>query len=59
MSVAYKDQLYAELKKQHNQNGTLFEDPEFPATDSSIYYKDLPDEIRFVENTGLECTSVI
>uniref|UniRef100_A0A3B3TZ69 Calpain 6 n=2 Tax=Poecilia latipinna TaxID=48699 RepID=A0A3B3TZ69_9TELE len=49
MSVAYKDQLYAELKKQHNQNGTLFEDPEFPATDSSIYYKDLPDVIRFVE----------
>ncbi|XP_007557717.1 calpain-5-like [Poecilia formosa] len=44
MSVAYKDQLYAELKKQHNQNGTLFEDPEFPATNSSVYYTKTPPE---------------
>uniref|UniRef100_A0A3B3X8U5 Uncharacterized protein n=1 Tax=Poecilia mexicana TaxID=48701 RepID=A0A3B3X8U5_9TELE len=45
MSVAYKDQLYAELKKQHNQNGTLFEDPEFPATNSSLYYTKTPPEV--------------
>uniref|UniRef100_A0A087Y3J5 Calpain 6 n=1 Tax=Poecilia formosa TaxID=48698 RepID=A0A087Y3J5_POEFO len=42
MSVAYKDQLYAELKKQHNQKGTLFEDPEFPATNSSLYFHKPP-----------------
>uniref|UniRef100_A0A3P9QIZ7 Calpain catalytic domain-containing protein n=1 Tax=Poecilia reticulata TaxID=8081 RepID=A0A3P9QIZ7_POERE len=28
--------------KQHNQKGTLFEDPEFPATNSSVYYHKPP-----------------
>ncbi|XP_054899594.1 calpain-5-like isoform X1 [Poeciliopsis prolifica] len=42
MPVAYRNQHYAELKKQHNQKGTLFEDPEFPATNSSLYYNKPP-----------------
>uniref|UniRef100_A0A3B3XIV2 Uncharacterized protein n=1 Tax=Poecilia mexicana TaxID=48701 RepID=A0A3B3XIV2_9TELE len=48
MSVAYKDQLYAELKKQHHHNRTLFEDPEFPATNSSLYFHKPP--------PGVPCT---
>ncbi|XP_054899850.1 calpain-5-like [Poeciliopsis prolifica] len=49
MPVAYRNQHYAELKKQHNQKGTLFEDPEFPATNSSIYYNEPPEGVEVVE----------
>uniref|UniRef100_A0A3B5LN21 Calpain catalytic domain-containing protein n=1 Tax=Xiphophorus couchianus TaxID=32473 RepID=A0A3B5LN21_9TELE len=48
MPVAYRNQHYAELKKQHNKEN-LFEDPEFPATNSSIYYKDPPEGVEVVE----------
>ncbi|XP_043997034.1 calpain-5-like [Gambusia affinis] len=41
MPVAYRNQHYAELKRQHNKE-KLFEDPEFPATSSSIYYNKPP-----------------
>ncbi len=33
----YKDQDYEKLKKDCLQKGVLFEDPYFPASDSSIY----------------------
>ena len=36
-AIPFKNQNYAELKAQHDENN-LFEDPEFPANDSSLYY---------------------
>jgi len=33
----YKNQVYETLKDQHDSNN-LFVDPEFPATDKSIYH---------------------
>ena len=36
-AIAFKDQVYSELKDQHDENN-LFEDPEFPADNSSLYY---------------------
>ncbi|NWW59192.1 CAN5 protein, partial [Ifrita kowaldi] len=34
----FRDQKYHELKGQCIQQGRLFEDPEFPASDESLYY---------------------
>ncbi|XP_030084769.2 calpain-6 isoform X1 [Serinus canaria] len=34
----FRDQRYQELKGQCLQQGILFEDPEFPASDESLYY---------------------
>ncbi|NWH98878.1 CAN5 protein, partial [Tichodroma muraria] len=34
----FRDQQYHELKGQCLQQGRLFEDPEFPASDESLYY---------------------
>lgn len=34
------DQNYQELKKQCQERGTLFEDPLFPAADSSLFYSE-------------------
>ncbi|NXN03062.1 CAN5 protein, partial [Sylvia borin] len=34
----FRDQRYQELKGQCLQQGQLFEDPEFPASDESLYY---------------------
>ncbi|NXK64722.1 CAN5 protein, partial [Sylvietta virens] len=34
----FRDQRYQELKGQCLQQGRLFEDPEFPASDESLYY---------------------
>jgi calpain, invertebrate len=36
-AIPFKNQNYAELRAQHDENN-LFEDPEFPANDSSLYY---------------------
>lgn len=33
----YKNQNYSKLRKLHQTGGTLFEDPEFPANNSSLY----------------------
>ncbi|KAM4546359.1 calpain-5-like [Fundulus diaphanus] len=41
-AVPYKNQHYAELKKHCIQTKTLFEDPEFPATNSSLFYSRPP-----------------
>ncbi|XP_077361745.1 calpain-5-like [Festucalex cinctus] len=38
----YKNQHYAELKKDCIKSKKLFEDPEFPATDASVYYRNPP-----------------
>ncbi|XP_015244084.1 PREDICTED: calpain-5-like [Cyprinodon variegatus] len=40
--VPYKNQHYSHLKKHHIQTKTLFEDPEFPATNSSLFYSKPP-----------------
>jgi len=36
--TSYKGQKYAELKKDAIASGRPFEDPEFPAADSSLVY---------------------
>ncbi|NXC52010.1 CAN5 protein, partial [Aleadryas rufinucha] len=38
----FRDQKYHELKEQCLQQGRLFEDPEFPASDESLYYDSAP-----------------
>ncbi|KAF7666318.1 hypothetical protein LDENG_00110040 [Lucifuga dentata] len=38
----YKNQHYAELKKQCINNKSLFEDPEFPAINASLFYRKPP-----------------
>ncbi|XP_037389030.1 calpain-5-like [Pygocentrus nattereri] len=37
--VPYKNQHYSELKKDCLEHKKLFEDPEFPCTNSSLYYR--------------------
>lgn len=41
-AVPYKNQQYSELKKHCINDKTLFEDPEFPAVNSSLYFKKPP-----------------
>lgn len=40
--VPYKNQHYTELKKDSIKDKKLFEDPEFPASSSSLYFKKPP-----------------
>ncbi|RVE63754.1 hypothetical protein OJAV_G00139440 [Oryzias javanicus] len=40
--VAFKNQHYAELKRDCIQRRRLFRDPEFPADNSSVFYKEKP-----------------
>ncbi|XP_069468708.1 calpain-6 [Ambystoma mexicanum] len=40
--TAFKNQKYDELKKRCMEEGRLFEDPEFPATDESLLYSKPP-----------------
>lgn len=39
---AYEDQNYSALKRACLRKKVLFEDPLFPATDDSLYYKGTP-----------------
>jgi hypothetical protein len=39
--IPYRDQVYEELKSQHDENN-LFEDPYFPANSKSLYHKNMP-----------------
>lgn len=39
---AYEDQNYSALKRSCLRRKVLFEDPHFPATDDSLYYKSTP-----------------
>lgn len=36
-------QDFYRLRDYHRSNGTLFEDPEFPPNDSSLFYSQRPD----------------
>lgn len=38
----YGDQNYSSLKRSCLRRKVLFEDPNFPATDDSLYYKGTP-----------------
>lgn len=40
--VPYKNQHYAELRRNCIKDKKLFEDPEFPATNSSLFYSKSP-----------------
>jgi hypothetical protein len=39
--MPFKNQVYSDLKARHDEYN-LFEDPEFPATNSSLYYSQSP-----------------
>ena len=39
--MSFKNQDYRKLKSSHNQT-RLFEDPEFPAIDKTIYHSKMP-----------------
>lgn len=41
-AVPYKNQHYSELKKECIRDKKLFEDPEFPATSTSLYFRKAP-----------------
>ncbi|XP_056267681.1 calpain-5-like [Pseudoliparis swirei] len=41
-ATPYKNQHYSQLKNDRINDKTLFEDPEFPATDASLYFKRPP-----------------
>ena len=44
----FKDQVYSDLKAQHDEHN-LFEDPEFPADNSSLFYsKNPPNGVRWL-----------
>lgn len=38
----YEEQNYSALKRACRRRKVLFEDPNFPATDNSLYYKGTP-----------------
>ena len=37
-AVPYKNQRYQDIKNQCLRDGTLFEDPEFPAVEASLFF---------------------
>ena len=41
-ATPYKNQRYAELKRDCIRDKTLFEDPEFPATNASLFFRKPP-----------------
>lgn len=41
-AAPYKNQHYSELKKECIRDKKLFEDPEFPATSTSLYFRKAP-----------------
>jgi len=46
--VPFKNQDYSDLKAQHDEHN-LFEDPEFPADNSSLFYsKNPPNGVRWL-----------
>lgn len=56
-AVPHKNQHYAELKRECIKDKTLFEDPEFPTTNASLYFrKPLPGIVQWkrpgVSGTG-------
>ncbi|XP_077402369.1 calpain-5-like [Vanacampus margaritifer] len=48
----YKNQHYAELKKDCIKSKKLFEDPEFPAINASVYYRNPPPGIVHWKRPG-------
>lgn len=41
-AVPYKNQHYSELRRDCIRDKKLFEDPEFPATSTSLYFRKAP-----------------
>uniref|UniRef100_A0A3B3D9P8 Calpain catalytic domain-containing protein n=2 Tax=Oryzias melastigma TaxID=30732 RepID=A0A3B3D9P8_ORYME len=59
-SVApFKNQHYAHLKRDCIKNKKLFEDPEFPANDSSVFYKEKPCGIVEWKRPGVSASKKI
>lgn len=47
-AVPYKNQRYDDLKRECIKDKKLFEDPEFPAVNTSLYYsKPLPSSVQW------------
>src|SRR4029434_461465 len=51
--TAYKNQHYEELRRQSQERAQLFEDPEFPCVDSSLFFsKPPPGRVEWQKSRG-------
>lgn len=58
-AVPYKNQHYADLKRDCVNDKKLFEDPEFPTTNTSLYFrKPLPGTVQW-KRPGVSETSCL
>lgn len=60
-TAPYKNQHYAELRRSCIQDKKLFEDPEFPATDASLFFRKPPPGVVVWKRPGVSdsCAVVI
>ncbi|KAM6907588.1 calpain-5-like [Xenentodon cancila] len=56
-AAPYKNQHYGELKKNCVRSKKLFEDPEFPTTNASLYFRKLPPGVVKWKRPGEICDS--
>uniref|UniRef100_A0A3B3B7Q9 Calpain catalytic domain-containing protein n=1 Tax=Oryzias melastigma TaxID=30732 RepID=A0A3B3B7Q9_ORYME len=54
--VPFKNQHYSDLKRDCIKNKKLFEDPEFPANDSSVFYEEQPHDIVEWKRPGVSAS---
>ena len=47
MPTAFKKQKYSSIRSECLSKGTLFEDPEFPANNKSIFFSKIDNEIEW------------
>lgn len=57
-AAPYKNQQYCELRDDCIRDKKLFEDPEFPATSSSLYFKKAPPGFVEWKRPGVSSTSI-
>lgn len=57
-ATPYKNQQYRELKSDCIRDAKLFEDPEFPATSSSLYFKKPPPGFVEWKRPGVSSASI-
>lgn len=57
-AAPYKNQQYRELKNDCIRDAKLFEDPEFPATSSSLYFRKPPPGFVEWKRPGVSSASI-